>query len=52
MLLLNILPILAYDRHGRDYSVRGGSGSSGFLLIIIVVAFVLYCFFSAGNKNK
>lgn len=52
LMMLNLLPMLAYDRYGRDYSVRDGGGSSGFLMIIILVAFFLYCFFNAGNKDK
>jgi len=50
--MLNILPMFAYDRYGRDYTLKEGGGSSGFLMIIVIVVFVLYCIFSAGNRNK
>lgn len=52
LLMLNILPILAYDRHGRDYSVRDGGGSSGFLLVFLVGAFFLYCLFSSKREDN
>lgn len=50
--LLCILPMLAYDRYGRNYTLKGGGGSSGFLMIIVIVAFVLYCIISVGNKTS
>ncbi|MCQ2257154.1 MAG: hypothetical protein MJZ41_04060 [Bacteroidaceae bacterium] len=52
LLVLNVLPLLAYDRHGRDYSVRDGSGSSGLLAVVVIIAIVLYAFFSHRRKNK
>ena len=52
LLVLNVLPLLAYDRHGRDYSVRDGGGSSGLLAVVVIIAIVLYAFFSHRRKNK
>lgn len=52
LLVQNVLPLLAYDRHGRDYSVRDGGSTSGFLAFAILIAIVLYCCFSQKNKDK
>lgn len=53
LLLCNIRPMLAaaYDRHGRDYSVRDGGGSSGFLALLVIVGIVVYGYVSAGKKD-
>lgn len=42
----------AYDRHGKDYSVRDGGGSSGILGIVVIVGIVLYCCMSGGKNEK
>ncbi len=52
LLTLNILPMLAYDRHGKDYSVRDGGGSSGIMMILFIVGVIAYAVFSARNKDK
>ena len=52
MLMLNTIPILAYDRHGRDYSVNGGGGSSTMFLIIGVILLFLFLWFNSGDKDK
>lgn len=54
LLLCNMLPMIAaaYDRHGKDYSVRDGGGSSGILGIVVIVGIVLYCCMSGGKNKK
>lgn len=54
LLLCSILPMLAaaYDRHGRDYSVKDGGGSSGILALLVVIGIVAYGYFSAGKKDR
>lgn len=52
LLMLNIPPMIAYDRHGRDYSVRDGGGSSSSLLILIVVGVIANVLFNAGSKKN
>lgn len=52
LLVLNVLPLLAYDRHGRDYSVRDGGGSSGFLGVALLFAVIVYFVLSQKNNNK
>lgn len=48
----NMLPAVAYDRHGRDYSVNGGGASSTMFLIIGVILLFLFLWFNSGNKDK
>lgn len=52
ILTFNYIPIFAYDRHGRDYSVNGGGGSSTMFLIIGVIILFLFLWFNSGNKDK
>lgn len=52
MLILNTISILAYDRHGRDYSANGGGGSSTLFLIIGVIILFLFIWFNSGKKDK
>ena len=42
----------AYDRHGRDYSVRDGGGSSGFLALLVIIGIIAYAYFSGGKKDR
>lgn len=53
LLLCSMFPMIAeaYDRHGRDYSVRDGGGSSGGLMLLVIIGIVAYCFFNAGKKD-
>lgn len=51
-MLMNLMPLLAYDRHGRDYSVRDGGGASGVLVLIIIIGFVAFCIFGGGKKKQ
>lgn len=54
LLLCSMFPMLAaaYDRHGRDYSVKDGGGSSGILALLVVIGIVAYGYFSAGKKDR
>lgn len=54
LLLCSILPMLAaaYDRHGRDYSVKDDGGSSGFLAFLVIIGIVAYGYFRACKKDK
>jgi len=52
LLALNFIPAMAYDRHGRDYSVNGGGGSSTMFLIIGVIILFLFLWFNSGKKDK
>lgn len=51
-LIPNYLPMLAYDRHGRDYSVNGGGASSTMFIIIGVILLFLFLWFNSGDKDK
>lgn len=53
LLLCSMFPMIAeaYDRHGRDYSVRDGGGSSGFLALLVIIGIVVYACNSAGKKD-
>lgn len=53
LLLYGILPMLAaaYDRHGKDYSVRDGGGLSGFLALLVIIGIVVYACNSAGKSD-
>lgn len=50
--MLNKLTVLAYDRHGRDYSVNGSRGSSTTFLIVGVIILFLIIWFNTDNKDK
>lgn len=50
-MLMNLMPLLAYDRHGRDYSVRDGGGS-GFLGFIIFVVIIIYVVVSSKKDDQ
>lgn len=52
LILLSELTLYAYDRHGRDYTVNGGSGSSTMLLFIGVILLFLFLWFNSGKKDK
>lgn len=54
LLFCSMFPMIAeaYDRHGKDYSVRDGGGSSGILGIVVIVGIVLYCCMSGGKNEK
>lgn len=51
-IMQNMLPAVAYDRHGRDYSVNGGGASSTMFLIIGVILLFLFLWFNSGDKDK
>lgn len=52
LLTFDTLPMLAYDRHGRYYSVNGGGGSSTMFLIIGVIILFLFIWFNSGKNDK
>lgn len=54
LLLCSMFPMLAaaYDRHGRDYSVKDGSGSSGIRIRLVIIGFVVYGCLYAGKNDK
>lgn len=52
LFVLYFIPAIAYDRHGRDYSVNGGGASSTMFLIIGVIILFLFLWFNSGDKNK
>lgn len=54
LFVLCTLPSIAsvHGDHGKYYSVKDGGGSSGILLLLVVVGFIAYGYFSAGNKDK
>ena len=47
-MLMNLMPLLAYDRHGRDYSVRDGGGSGFLGFIIFEINFIDVLLAGAG----
>lgn len=51
LMMLNMLPAIA-NPHGKIYSVDGHGGSSGGLMIIVLIAIGLYVCFGSDKKNK
>lgn len=46
-----MFPVMA-NPHGKIYSVDGHGGSSGGLMIIVLIAIGLYVCFGSDKKNK
>lgn len=48
------LPSLAsvHGDHGKYYSVKDGGGSSGILMLLVVIGFIVYGYFYSGDKDK